>query len=116
MISEPSLSVLAAVLKPFTESVYRKWSRLRVERQAGQVPITQPSSVMDDLLSETLNRIRQVDSDAGWWRGLLDYSGHRFIAPDFLKKPALREWLDEEEVEKRSEASCQWTDNWLRRR
>ena len=98
MISEPSLSQLSAALQPFVESVYRQCSRLAAERQAGQVPITQPSSVMDDLLTETLRRIRLEDRDSGWWRQLLDYFGHSFVAPDFLKKPALGEWLDEERV------------------
>ena len=98
MNSEPSLSLLANFLQPFVENVNRQWSRLRAERQAGQVPFTQPSSMMDDLLSETMNRIRLGNGDIGWWRTLLDYFGHTFIAPDFLKKPALAEWLDEEEV------------------
>ena len=53
---------------------------------------------MDDLLTETLSRIRLGDGDSGWWRQLLDYFGHSFIAPDFLNKPALGEWLDEDEV------------------
>ena len=98
MISEPSPSLLSAALQPFVESVYRQCSRLAAERQAGQVPITKPSSVMDDLLTETLGRIRLEDGNFGWWRQLLDYYGHSFVAPDFLKKPALREWLDEEQV------------------
>ena len=53
---------------------------------------------MDDLLTETLSRIRLGDGDSGWWPQLLDYFGHSFIAPDFLNKPALGEWLDEDEV------------------
>lgn len=28
-----------------------------------------------------------------------NYLEHKYVAPDFLKKPALKEWLDEEEVE-----------------
>ena len=98
MSSEPTLSLLSAALQPFVERVYRKCSRLVAERQAGQVPITQPSSIMDDLLTETLGRIRLEDGDSAWWRQLLNYFGHSFIAPDFLKKPALGEWLDEERV------------------
>ena len=98
MNSDPSLSVLAAVLQPFSASVSREWTRLRAERESGRIPIFRPTALLDEELTETLNRIRHVDSDAGWWRDLLDYLGHRFITPDFLKKLALREWLEEEEV------------------
>ena len=98
MISDPSLSVMATALQPFSERVRRDWTRLRAERQAGQIPILRPTALLDEELTATLNRIRQVGRDAGWWRGLLDSLGHAFITPDFLKKPALREWLNEEEV------------------
>ena len=60
--------------------------------------MSRPPAFLDEVLTETLNRIRQVDSNASWWRSLLDYFGHKFIAPDFLQKPALGEWLDEEAV------------------
>ena len=60
--------------------------------------MTQPSSLMDELLNETLDRIRGGSIDAGWWQTLLDRFGQQFIAPDFLRKPALQEWLREEPV------------------
>ena len=53
---------------------------------------------MDDLLNETLDRIRGGSIDAGWWQSLLDRFGQQYIAPDFLRKPALQEWLGEEPV------------------
>ena len=60
--------------------------------------MTQPSSLMDELLNETLDRIRGGTIDAGWWQHLLDQFGQQYIAPDFLRKPALQEWLREEPV------------------
>ena len=60
--------------------------------------MTQPSSLMDDLLNETLDRIRGGSIDTGWWQSLLDRFGQQLIAPDFLRKPALQEWLREEPV------------------
>ena len=72
--------------------------RLSAERQAGQVPLTQPSSIMDELLNETLDRIRGDSIDSGWWQSLLNQLGQQYIAPDFLRKPALQEWLAEEPV------------------
>lgn len=98
MNSEPSLSVLAATLRPFLDSVNREWIRLRAERESSRIPFSRPTALLDEELTKTLNRIRQVDSDSGWWRSLLDSLGHKFITPDFLTKPALREWLAEEEV------------------
>ena len=98
MIPEPSLSLLSAALQPFVEDVFKNASRLHAEKHAGRIPITPPSSPMDELLAGTLNRIRRGDADSGWWRNLLDKFGHKVITPDFLKKPALQEWLEEDEV------------------
>ena len=60
--------------------------------------MTQPSSLMDELLNETLDRIRGGSIDTGWWQRSLDQFGQQYIAPDFLRKPALQEWLREEPV------------------
>ena len=53
---------------------------------------------MDDLLNETLDRIRGGSFDTGWWQRLLDRFGQQYIAPDFLRKPTLQEWLRKEPV------------------
>ena len=97
-MSEPSLSVLATALQPLVASVFRCVPRLHAERQAGQIPFTQSSSIMDELLNETLDRIRGSNIDSGWWRNSLDQFGQRYVAPDFLTKPALLEWLGDESV------------------
>ena len=95
---EPSLSITASLLRPFITSVFRYAPRLLAEHRAGQASITQPSSLMDDLLNETLDRIRGGSIDTGWWQSLLTRFGQHYIAPNFLKKPALQEWLGEESV------------------
>ena len=92
------LSALATLLRPFVTRVFAHASRLLAERRAGQGPATQPSSIMDELLNETLDRIRGGSIDARWWQNLLDRFGQQYIAPDFLRKPALQEWLGEEPV------------------
>ena len=97
-MTDPSLSVLSATLQPLVASVFRFVPRLHAERQAGQIPFTQSSSIMDGLLNETLDRIRGGNIDSGWWRSLLDRFGQRYVAPDFLTKPAIREWLGDESV------------------
>lgn len=93
---ELSLSALASVLRPFAASVFGHARRLSAERQASQVPLTASSSLMDELLNKTLDRIRGGSIDPSWWQSLLDRFAQQYIAPDFLKKPALREWLAEE--------------------
>ena len=105
---EPSLSASASLLRPFVTSVFRRAHRLSAERQAGQVPLTQPSSIMDELLNETLNRIRGGSIDSGWWQSLLDQFGQQYIAPEFLRKPALRQWLAEEPVANDLKAIATW--------
>ena len=95
---EPSLSIPASLLRPFITTVFRYAPRLLAERRAGQVPMTQPSSLMEELLNETLNRIRGGRIDTGWWQSLLNRFSQQYIAPDFLNKPALQEWLGEEPV------------------
>ena len=95
---ELPLSALATVLRPFVTSVFRNAPRLLAERRAGQVPMTLPSSLMDDWLNETLDRIRGGSIDSNWWQGLLNRFGQQYIAPEFLSKPALQEWLREKLV------------------
>ena len=105
---ELSLSASASLLRPFVTSVFGYARRLSAERQAGQVPLTQPSSIMDELLNETLDRIRGDSIDSGWWRNLLNQFGQQYIAPEFLRKPALREWLAEEPVANDLKAIATW--------
>ena len=98
MMPEPSLSALAAILQPFVTSVFRLVPRLHAERQAGQTPFTQLIPILDGLQTETLDRIRGGDNDSGWWQRLFDRFGQQYVAPEFLRKPALQEWLAEETV------------------
>ena len=63
---------------------------------------------MDELLNETLDRIRGGSIDAGWWQSLLDRFSQQYIAPDFLTKPALQEWLGEESVAQDLKTIATW--------
>ena len=105
---EPSLPASASLLRPLVTSVFRNARHLHAERQAGQVPSTQPSPIMDDLLTETLDRIRGGNINSSWWQSLLAQFGQQYIAPDFLRKPALREWLAEEQVANDLKAIATW--------
>ncbi|MYD98144.1 MAG: hypothetical protein F4X98_12290 [Gammaproteobacteria bacterium] len=55
--------------------------------------------LMRGLLLETLRRLQGGQVDDGWWRRTLDKLGQKYVAPHFLKMPALQEWLRIEAVE-----------------
>jgi hypothetical protein len=92
-VAEPLISV-GQVVWPEVRRVYR-------ERQAGQMPFAGGIDLLERGLDETLGRLRggNVDNLNTWWQNLLDRIGHQFIAPDFLHKPALQEWLANEQVQ-----------------
>ena len=58
-----------------------------------------PVDLMRELLLETLRRLQGGQVDDGWWRRTLDKLGQNYVAPHFLKMPALQEWLQIEAVE-----------------
>ena len=47
-------------------------------------------------------------STPAWWQSLLDQFGQQYIAPEFLRKPALRQWLAEEPVANDLKAIATW--------
>ena len=95
---DPSLSHLASLLRPVVQPVMGRIARLRAEHQAGQMPTGVSSNLLEKTLNETLHRLRGGNLEDSWWRNILDRIGQEYIAPEFLKKPALQEWLAEEQV------------------
>jgi hypothetical protein len=81
LLARPLLSVAGAIWRP-VRSVYR-------ERQAGQMPFGGGNDLLEQGLDETMSRLRGGNVDDTWWQNLLDRIGHQFVAPDFLRKPAL---------------------------
>ena len=97
-MSDPTLSALALPLKLFVKAVLTRTRQLHAERQAGQASFQGPTNFMDRILNETLDRLQGGNIDDTWWSRLLHQLGQQYAAPDFLKKPALQEWLAEEPV------------------
>ena len=95
---DPSLSALAAVLRPIVQAVFAHASRLRAERGAGQSSV--PSQLLESNLTETLARLRVGAIDDSWWSNVLGRIGHAYVTPDFLSKPSLQKWLGDERVAK----------------
>ena len=73
-------------------------SRLHAERQAGQMPAGSSTNLIENSLNATLDRLRGGNIEDSWWSSLLGRLGQEYIAPEFLKKPALQEWLAEDQV------------------
>lgn len=97
-MTEP-LSVLAKVLIPLVAAVRGPVRRLRAERRAADDGSGGPVDLMRGLLVETLRRLQRGQLDDDWWQQILDKLGHKYVAPDFLRVPALRDWLRLEAVE-----------------
>ena len=97
-MTEP-LSVLAKGLAPLVAAVRGPVRRLRAERRAADDGSGGPIDLMRGLLLETLRRLQRGQVDDVWWQQILDKLGHKYVAPDFLKVPALQDWLRLEAVE-----------------
>ena len=63
------------------------------------MPISRGEDLLDKGIGETLDRLRGSGVDDTWWRSFLRSIEHSYIAPDFLQKPSLQEWLNEEQVQ-----------------
>ncbi len=88
------ISAAFALIRPFARSVLRLYAE---RKAASPLPIHAPD-LFGQVLDDTLNRIRGGSIDDAWWRRLLDVVSHQYVAPDFLQKPALREWLTDAQV------------------
>lgn len=92
------LSVLAEPLLSVAQAVWPYLRRVRKERQAGRMPFTESGNLMDKCLYETLSRLCRGSVDESWWRTVLGCIEHRYVAPDFLRSPALQDWLARDAV------------------
>ena len=98
MSEQLPLSALATPLRPVAQATFRRASRLRNERHAGRTPSGITTTLMESSLDETLDRMRGGNIEDSWWRGLLGRLRQSYITPDFLRQPALQEWLRDDQV------------------
>ena len=96
MIDPIIAPVLSSSLVSFVKASLSIASRLRSERKAGKIPVI--PSLLESNLDETVDRIKGGNIDETWWRNVLQKVGHKYITPEFLQKPALQEWLNNEDV------------------
>ena len=94
-----SISVLTKALLPIAKAHSPKIRTLCKERQAGRMPIRDTSNLLEKRMDESIKRIVDDKADDTWWKGILAYIGHKFIAPEFLRVQAIREWLSVHQVQ-----------------
>ena len=96
---EPLISsIVVSSFKPITKKVFRLASRIYAERKANKANI--PQEFLDDILKETLERLRGTSVDRNWWQKVCNGIAHELMTPEFIRKPALQEWLSDESVTK----------------
>jgi len=94
MIDPISVSVAGTLFKNAKGEI----RRLYRERQAGN-ELRQPETVLDTELKKTIRRLRMKPIEEVWWKNILNSIGNQYIAPDFLKKPSIQEWLSDTQNE-----------------
>lgn len=88
-LSEPVMSIgsaLAPVIK-----------KLRAERRAANSARID-TQLLEGLLDDTLSRLHNIAAHDVWWRDLLRRAASQYVRPEYLEKPAIREWLSESAV------------------
>lgn len=94
----PSLSVVIAPLLGIVRAVWPSIRQLYGERRAGQAPL-RSTDLLDSILDRGLAHISQdTGVDEEWWRVFLATIVHEYITPDFLRIPAVQEWLAQAQV------------------
>ena len=72
------------------------------------MPFSVDYDVVEHGVDVTLDRLCRGNIDETWWHNLLNHISHQFVAPDFLRMPALQEWLADEQVQSDFKAlTCQ---------
>jgi tetratricopeptide (TPR) repeat protein len=95
-----SLSAVASPLISVARAIWPHLGHVYQERRAGQMPFSGGHDPLARGIDDTLDRLRRGNVDNTWWQNLLDRIEHPFVAPDFLRMPALREWLADEQVQR----------------
>ena len=96
------MNPLSTIARPLASVARALWPHLRrvyQERQAGQMPFSVDTDVLEHGVDATLDRLCGGNIDETWWHNLLNRIGHPFVAPDFLRMPALQEWLADGQVQ-----------------
>ena len=84
----------AKALVPLARVAGAHIQRLRAEKQAAVGGSPGPVDLMEEVLLATFKRLTRGQVEDALWQRVLDAAGRAYVAPHFLKKPALQQWLD----------------------
>ena len=62
------------------------------------MPFQQSKSQMEQIFDQTLDRLREGKIKTPWWKKILSITGRNYISLDVLKKPAVQDWLAQDQV------------------
>ena len=98
----PELDPLNSVplAKEFSSSVFSLVDRLRAERRAGKDPFKLDVNQMEGIFDQSLSRLQTGKYTDSWWQGITNSIGQKIVIPEYLNKPAVQEWLSDEQVAK----------------
>ena len=96
---EVSASVAARALMPLVQSVLSTVQRLHGERVAAETPLEVRTDLLEGVLRETFGRFSGGNVDDSWWQRVLSEMASEYVASDFFRKPAVRNWLNVEGVQ-----------------
>ena len=89
-----SLSALSKPLISIGSALAPIVKQLRAERRAAESANIE-TGLLDGILDETLGRLQNIATHDVWWRALLQRAASQYVRPEYLEKPAIREWLSE---------------------
>jgi hypothetical protein len=93
-----SLSTLGKPLISIGTALAPLVKQLRAERQAGANSTHVKAALLDAALEKTLNRLHDIEAHDTWWGELLQRAETKYVRPDYLAKPSIRDWLSEAAV------------------
>ena len=98
----PELNPLNSVplAKEISSSVFSLVDRLRAERRAGKDPFKLDVNQMEGIINQSLSRLQTGKCTDSWWQDITNSIGKKIVIPEYLNKPAVQEWLSDEQVAK----------------
>lgn len=90
---------LSKVFSMVGQPAWRRIRRLLSMRRAAQAPLAVSDSVLEQIVSDTLAKLRADTVDDAWWRQLLKHIEYPFVTPESLRIPAVQEWLANRKVQ-----------------
>ena len=98
----PELAPLNSVplVKEIISSVFSSLDRLIAERKAGKDPFKLDVNQMEGIIDQSLSRLQTGKYTDSWWQDITNSIGQKIVIPEYLNKPAVQEWLSDEQVAK----------------